>query len=148
LLIGLSIAQNARERLPHAFKDAFAYLDQGAVWGIVAAILRAENTRSVVAAVRGAIADSGVVAAGEGGEPDFIADSGGSAPGDETTAPPDGGNGGGGGGDRNNGGGEKPPDDGEPSPPPEDECETTIDCTLEGIGVEPSPSPTGVVTGQ
>lgn len=143
LLIALSIAKNVERGLRPAFVDAFEYLDQGAVWGIVAAILRVEDTRSVVAQVRGAIEATGAVAAGEGGEPDFVVTSGGTGtPGfggmpDDT----DGGDDSDGGGD---GDGQKPPKRDKPSPPPEDECANAVECTLEGIGIEPTPSPDGV----
>jgi hypothetical protein len=141
LLIGLFIARNAEIGLRPAFEDAFDYLDQGAVWGIVAAILRADDTRSVVAGVRRAIEATGAVAQGEGDEPDFVTASGGSSSGsvggDDGGASDDGG-GGSKGGDEDTGGGTSP------SPPPEDECTNTLDCTLQGIGIQPTPSPTGV----
>jgi hypothetical protein len=148
LLIGLSIAQNAAGSLPRAFEGAFDLLDQGAVWGIVAAILRADNTRSVLAEIRGAIEATGAVASGQGAEPDFVAAAGDPNPGDGTGGenPPgdkNNGNGGGGGG----GGGGDPPDDPEPSPSPSSGCADTVDCTLEGIGVQPSPSPSELVDG-
>lgn len=144
LLIGLSIARNTDMALRRAFRDALGYVDQGAVWGIVAAILRADDTRSVVAGIRSAIEETGAVAAGQGGDADFVA-AGGQAPGSGDLSTPDGG------GDAappedGGGGGSQPRDPDEPSPPPDDECGSPIDCALEGIGIEPSPSPTGVLS--
>ncbi|MQB00032.1 MAG: hypothetical protein GEU78_07015 [Actinobacteria bacterium] len=146
LLIGLSIAMNSETGLRPAFQDAFDYLDQGAVWGIVAAILRADNTRSVVAQVRGAIEATGAVAQGEGSAPDFVATSGGSSSGTSGGASGDSGGGGSGGDGGSTGGGTEQGGGDEPSPPPDDGCQTTIDCTLQGLGIQPSPEPTGILS--
>jgi hypothetical protein len=145
LLIGLSIAENSKSGLRPSFEDAFDYVDQGAVWGIVAAILRADDTRAVVAGVRGAIEAAGTVAEGEGSEPDFVTASDSSSGAVDGVDDSGGGGGSGGGGSEPDGDGEEPREPDEPSPPPEDECENPVECTLEGVGIEASPTPTEVI---
>ena len=149
LLIGLSIAANSDPGLRPGFVRGMDLFDQGGAWGIVAAILRAENVRAVVAEVRGAIEDTGTVAGGQRSEPDFVASTGaGSSGGDgDPASGDDGGTGGGDGGGGDELGDE--PSDPQPAPtPPEDECEdNTVGCTLAGLGVQPAPSPTSLLSG-
>lgn len=63
LLIGFTVADNARSSLESAFKKAFHYRDAGASWGITAAIMKVKP-QPVVAQLEDVILGTGVVAAG------------------------------------------------------------------------------------
>lgn len=139
LLIGFTLANNTPSiGLKRAFVRSFDLLEDGASWGIVAAIMKASH-RPLLAQLEDIIVTTGAVAAG-GDETTFSvaaaeAVAGGGAPGD--VGPGDGGQrpppGGGGGDDP--GGGEDP-DPPEPSPSPE--CD--VQCEIEKA-LNPTPSP-------
>jgi hypothetical protein len=136
--------------LKNAFHKAFQYRDQGATWGIAAAILRAEP-RPVVAQLEDAILGTGVVAgSGTSDEAEFSVAaaqatednapiSGGGREGDDSNPPianePDDEDPEGGGDDPDDGGGD---DD-------EDDCED-VECVVRRA-ISPSPSPTNVLDG-
>jgi hypothetical protein len=156
LLIGFTIAEHAQKprALKGAFRKAFRVRDDGATWGVAAAILRADP-RPVVAQLEDAILGTGVVA--DGGTSDEAEFSVAAAQATDDNAPisqPRSGDGGGdqppiagepGEEDPGGGGGEEDPGDGGGGNEEEEDCED-IECVVRRA-VSPSPSPTGVLDG-
>lgn len=149
LLIGFVLAQRSERPLDEAFATAFDLYDDGARWGIVAAIMRIQPD-PILAQLEQLILGTGV-AKKDGGEAAFTvaaAEAGGS--GDAPAQPSDGGGGTDPGIGQDPGGGEDPkdPGNGGDEEPPE-ECSGGAECTLQEINPlddedppQPSPSPT------
>jgi hypothetical protein len=149
LLIGFVLAQRADAPLDDAFEKAFDYYDQGARWGIVAALMGIQPS-PILAQLEQVILGTGV-AQKDGGEAVFTvaaAEAGGGSS-DVASQPSDGANDPGIGDDP--GGGEDPKDPGgggDEEPP--DECSDGAECDVEDVvqdvlgddPPEPSPSPT------
>jgi hypothetical protein len=141
LLIGFTVGLEADRALKSGVDRAFELFDDGARWGVAAAIMEV-NENPLIAALEGIIEATGVASAEPGEAPDFSTEAGvlASGPGD---APPDGGGGGVG-----NPGDDDPDDPGgggnDPDPP--QDCEDFVECTQQDIEEQnplasPSPSP-------
>lgn len=157
LLIGFTIAEHAAGPLKKAFHSAFGYRDQGATWGIAAAIMRVEP-RPVVAQLEDVILGTGVVA--DGGTSDEAEFSVAAAQATEDNAPISGADGGDtnqpivndpggedpGGEDPGDGNDGEDPDDGEGGGGGDDEDCEDVECVVRRA-ISPSPSPTGVLDG-
>ena len=149
LLIGFTIAENATSSLKRAFNEAFDLRDEGAAWGVAAAIMEVEP-RPVIAQLEDVILGTGVVAgAGESDEAEFSVaaaqSSGDNAPisdprsddsvGDDPQDPVE-----------EDPGNEDPDDNpGEEEPGEEENCED-VECVVRRA-LSPSPSPTSVLDG-
>jgi len=149
LLIGFVLAQRSDMPLGAGFKQAFGHFDDGARWGIVAALMHVQPD-PLLAQLEQLILGTGV-AGKDGGEAAFTvaAAEAGGGPGAAAPGPGDGGSGDPGVGE-DPGGGEDPkdPKGGGREDPPE-ECSGGAECTLQELNPlddddppEPSPSPT------
>ncbi|HYY44256.1 MAG TPA: hypothetical protein VE975_03610 [Actinomycetota bacterium] len=173
LLIGVGVAKRSPFPLPAALRKTFLLRDQGASWGNDAALMRADPEALVASLDRivsgmGVVAgrDPGTDLALSrlAGEGRGNAGSGANPPGDEGTAggreasggstgtpssggSPGGSGGSGGSGDSGGSGGFGDPEDsggsGGSGGSGDDGCTDLVDCTLDEIGVTPSPSPSG-----
>jgi hypothetical protein len=142
LLIGFTVADNdTRHPLPDSFETAFDYYDDGATWGITAAIMKV-RARPVVAQLEDVILGTQVVTAGGGiEEPEFSVAAAAAAEGGEPGVP----NPGNPPPDRGADGEDPPPaseENTEPGeeekPPPEEECGDVV-CEVQRR-LSPSPS--------
>ena len=150
LLIGFVVAQRADAPLDAAFEEAFELYDDGARWGIVAAIMGVQPD-PILAQLEQVILGTGV-AKNDGGEAAFTvaaAEAGGGS--SEVASQPSDGGGTDPGVGTDPGGGEDPkdPGGGGGGEEPPEECSSTAECTVDEINPlddddppEPSPSPT------
>jgi hypothetical protein len=142
LLIAFNIALRVQKMsLKAAFRKTFGLFERGASWGVVADIMGV-TPRILIASLE-RIVESATRGRGPQ-DPEFTvaAAEDASSPGSTSSSDSPPSSGGGGGGDGNTGGGgggdEPPPKDPED---PEDDCDNAVDCTVQDILPDESPSP-------
>jgi hypothetical protein len=148
LLVALTIAHSAPGSMSAAFRDAIDLYEQGARWGVAAAILGAKP-RPLLANINELVARSGLaggqgagslarsIGTGSGPNGSQGGRNGAFGPGDGSDDPSDGPGGPGDPNDPTNdppgGGGNDPKDPGEKPPEPPEECTNDIECTIQDI---------------
>lgn len=148
LLIAFQIADGAPGSFRGSFEEAFDLFDDGASWGIVAAIMEV-SYRPLAAQLERIVLGTGVADAGGG--PEFTAAAAAAATdggGQVASSDPGGSDSNTGGGDDNNtgNGGPGPKPTPRPTQSPED-CTDEIDCTVDEVADKvpgPTPTPSGL----